>query len=341
MRAARLGLSTVVLDRARATPTWAGESLPPGVGNLVRAVFGAAILSETDHRRAFGTRSVWGGSALVETDFLANPLGEGWLLDRAQFDAAARLAVLAQGVAIMEIGHLGPITRRDSAWHLELGGAALRARFVVDASGRTGALSRRLGIRRRPSDRQIALLSVFPDAGDAYAGATVEAVAQGWWYTTPIPGGRRVLAYLTDADLWRHGARDWHGLLARTHHIGRLAGRHAHAARAHAYPADTARAAQLAGEDWCAVGDAAMSFDPLSSQGLASAVLTGARAADAIADPDREVALQAWEDCCRMLFAEHAALRAHYARLETRWPNSAFWQRRQEADRRQHSRSTG
>ena len=29
----------------------------------------------------------------------------------------------------------------------------------------------------------------------------VEAVEDGWWYTAPLPDGRRVLAFFTDADL--------------------------------------------------------------------------------------------------------------------------------------------
>ena len=83
--------------------------------------------------------------------------------------------------------------------------------------------------------------------------------------------------------------------------------------------------------DWLAVGDAAASFDPLSSQGLATAVLMGARAGDAIAHPDRAAAIEAWVEAYAMLVAEHADLRTHYARLEQRWPNSAFWRRRQES----------
>jgi len=334
MLAARGGLSTVLVDRPRPAQAWAGESLPPGMGNLVRSVFGADILPESDHRCAIGTRSVWGSAALVETDFLANPLGEGWILDRARFDAAAREVVLDQGVNILRVSHLGPLVGGFSAWHLCLGdGTCLRARFLVDASGRSSALLRRLGTRRIGADRQIAVLSIYPDDGDAYCGTTVEAVADGWWYTTPLSQGRRVLAYMTDTDLWRHGTRDWHELLSRTHHVGRCAGRRALSARPDAYPAGTAQAERLAGENWLAVGDAAMSFDPLSSQGLASAVLMGAKAGDAIAHPNRDGALEAWAEDYRMLFAEHADLRTYYARLERRWPHSAFWRRRQEPDR--------
>ncbi len=331
MLAARSGLSTVVLDRPRPAQMWAGESLPPGMGNLVRSVFGADILSESDHRCAVGTRSVWGSTALVETDFLANPLGEGWILDRARFDAAARKAVLAQGADIVQVRHIGPLTQGLSAWHLDLGdGASLRTRFLVDASGRSRILLRRLSIRRIAADRQIAILSVYPDDGDGYCGTTVEAVAEGWWYTTPLPCGRRVLAYVTDTDLWQHGTRNWHALLRQTHHVGRCAGRRALSAWPNAYPAGTAQAEHLAGENWLAVGDAAMSFDPLSSQGLASAVLMGAKAGDAIARPNRDAAFEAWAEDYRMLFAEHADLRTYYAGLERRWPDSAFWPRRQE-----------
>ena len=104
-------------------------------------------------------------------------------------------------------------------------------------------------------------------------------------------------------------------------------------ARTRAYPAGTAQAARLSGEGWLAVGDAAASFDPLSSQGLASAVLMGSRAGGAIAHSDRERAIEAWVEANAMLVAEHADLRTHYALLETRWPSRSFWRRRQDPDR--------
>ncbi len=218
-------------------------------------------------------------------------------------------------------------------WHLDIGdGGRLSARFVVDATGRSGALLRQLRVGRIAADRQVAILATYPDDGDAYCGTTIEAVPEGWWYTTPLPGGRRVLAYLTDEDLWRHGARDWQALLGQTRHIGRCAGRNAMSAKSSAYPAGTAQADRLAGENWLAVGDAAASFDPLSSQGLATAVLMGARAGDAIAHPERSEAIEAWAEAYAMLVAEHADLRTHYARLERRWPGSVFWRRRQEPD---------
>jgi flavin-dependent dehydrogenase len=334
IRTTRAGLSTVLLDRASPSRHWAGESLPPGMTKLMRSVFGDEILSEDLHRTAFGTRSVWGSAELVETDFLLNPLGEGWLLDRTRFEDDAKRAAAAAGVAILQVRHLGSLTCDASVWHVDVGaGSSLPAGFVVDATGRSAALLRTLGVGRIVADRQIAILATYPDDGDDYSGTTVEAVRDGWWYTTPLPGGRRVLAYLTDADLWRGGPRDWCALLDETHHIRHIAGPSAMTTRTRAYPAGTAQAARLSGEGWLAVGDAAASFDPLSSQGLATAVLMGSRAGDAIAHPDRETAIEAWAEADAMLVAEHAVLRTHYARLETRWPESSFWRRRRDPDR--------
>jgi flavin-dependent dehydrogenase len=332
VRTARAGLSTAMLDRARAGRTWAGESLPPGMGHLMRSVFGPNVLSEDRHRLSMGTRSVWGSPDLVETDFLTNPLGEGWLLDRARFDADARDAAAAAGVAIIEVRRLLALSRGPKAWRLGMdNGTHLSARFLVDATGRSAALLRKLRIGRGAADRQVALLATYPDDGDAYSGTTVEAVREGWWYTTPLPGARRVLAYLTDEDLWRDGLRDWHALLGETLHIARCAGQNALKARAAAYPAETAHAKRVAGDDWIAVGDAAASFDPLSSQGLATAVIMGSKAGDAIAHSNRAPAVEAWAEAYAMLVAEHADLRAHYARLERRWPDATFWRRRQES----------
>lgn len=333
IRTARAGLSTLLLDRPRPARTWAGESLPAGMTTLVRSVFGAECLSEDRHLPAFGSRSAWGSDELVETDFLANPLGEGWLLDRSRFDADAREAARAAGASVIDVRRTPSLSRKGPAWRIDTGDRRpFSARFIIDATGRSGALRRHLGTRRITVDRQVAFVATCADDGDAYRGTTVEAAPEGWWYTTPLPQGRRVIAYLTDHDVWRERPRNWQALLATTRHIQRIAGPAAMVATPGAWPAGTSYADRIAGSHWLAVGDAAASFDPLSSQGLATAVTMGARAGDALAHPNRADAIAAWADAYAMLAAEHADLRAHYARLEPRWPDSPFWRRRREPD---------
>lgn len=330
LAAARRGLKVLLLDAPR-TGAWPGESLPPGMAGLVDAAFGAGLLDEDRHLIAYGTRSSWGSDDLVETDFLANPLGGGWLLDRARFDADARARAEAAG-ATRVAGRLEGIAAAPDGWDITLkDGGRIAARFLLDATGRAAAVARRLGTGRDALDRQVALVATLADA-DPYRGTSVEAVADGWWYTTPLPGSRRVLAFLTDADLLEDGAAGWARRLSATRHMRRLVGAVAPAVPRTA-PAETAAERTLHGPRWCAAGDAAMTFDPLSSQGISAAILMGARAgalaAEALAGA--AAAFAGWDEDYRTLQGETADLGRHYALMETRWRDAPFWARRRDA----------
>lgn len=328
--AAVRGLRVVLLHDPRAT-AWPGESLPPGMAGLVDAAFGPGLLDEDRHLVAYGTRAAWGSGDLVETDFLANPLGGGWLLDRARFDADARARAAAAGAAIVE-GRLEAIAAASDGWDITLRDSRrIAARFILDATGRAAAVARRLGTGREASDRQVALVATLDDA-DPYRGTSVEAVADGWWYTTPLPGGRRVLAFLTDAGLLGDGTAGWARRLEMTQHMRRIAGAAAGAAP-RTCPAETAAERTLHGSRWCAAGDAAMTFDPLSSQGITAAILMGARAGAAVVEAlaGETSAFDDWAEDYRTLQGETADLGRHYAVLETRWRDAPFWARRRMA----------
>ena len=85
-----------------------------------------------------------------------------------------------------------------------------------------------------------------------------------------------------------------------------------------------------AGPGWLAVGDAALSFDPLSSQGLLNALFTGLAAAVA-AEAHLEGDADAMPGHARALAGIQAAYERHlglYYAQEDRWPDRPFWQRR-------------
>ncbi|MGH2941842.1 MAG: hypothetical protein ACRDLN_03565, partial [Solirubrobacteraceae bacterium] len=91
-----------------------------------------------------------------------------------------------------------------------------------------------------------------------------------------------------------------------------------------------ARLTPACGDGWLAVGDAAVAFDPLSSQGILNALVTaqlGAAAVDRRLDGER----QALADYDRRLAAVWSAYEVNLSRayaLERRWPDAAFWARR-------------
>ena len=79
------------------------------------------------------------------------------------------------------------------------------------------------------------------------------------------------------------------------------------------------------------MGAAAIKLDPLSSQGIVTGVLMGARSGPAIASAlgqGQTSLLQAWDRDYRLLWAELQSLRSYYAHAEIRWPDSVYWERR-------------
>lgn len=84
------------------------------------------------------------------------------------------------------------------------------------------------------------------------------------------------------------------------------------------------------GSCWAAVGDAAASFDPLSSFGLTNALESGRLAGLAI---DATLAgergfIEAYGRHVRRRTEDSDILRSAYHGMEARWPRSPFWDRR-------------
>jgi hypothetical protein len=86
----------------------------------------------------------------------------------------------------------------------------------------------------------------------------------------------------------------------------------------------------VAAAGWVAVGDAASSVDPLSSDGVARAITSGVAAATAVMrslDGDA-MALEEYGRSVAAGVGRYLAQRASAYRDEPRWTHSAFWRRR-------------
>ena len=249
---------------------------------------------------------------------MAHWAGEGYHLDRAVFDESLRERARAAGVAVIA-ERVKEVSGGAGKWRIN---DRWDADWLVDASGRAGAVVGRLGVPRVSLDTQVALVAVVSDAGDERV-TTVEAVSKGWWYSAPLPGGIRVAALVTDADLIGSDRLVcWRDALDHAPRIAALVDATV-VAEVSAYPAGAAYRRQLHGDGWVAVGDAAVSVDPLSSQGLVTGVVLAAPAARLVGAD-----LAEWERNYHVVLAEHEEIRAWLYAAETRWPAADFWARR-------------
>ncbi len=284
-------------------------------------------------RPATSVLAAWETARPVEQHGLFSARGTGWLVERTVFDrllaelAAARGALLCLGCRV------SGLARRGAGWRLALaGGKACDARFLVLATGRSWSLARALGARVRVADRLVAGLRLLRDRDDGYPGLAVEATADGWWYTAPLVAGRRVLAWMTDADL--ANPRDeagWRRALESTELVRRCAPRADAPLHTGLHPSASTRLEPAAGPGWLAAGDAAAGFDPLSAQGVAKALRAGLFAAYAASDAlaGRNDATEKFARLAAREAATYETTRETVYRSARRWPDSPFWQRRQ------------
>jgi len=194
-----------------------------------------------------------------------------------------------------------------------------------------------MGARLEGTDRLVAFaaMAVSETDHDSDCSTLTEAVPDGWWYTARLTNGRRVVAFHTDGDLRAcQAARHHQGflhLLGQTLHIkARTAG---YVVPKH-FPVPLVAGGrwlkQAFGEGWVAVGDAAQSYDPLSSQGLRYALESGIRAAfavDAALDGDHRH-LERYQMLLELQRTRYERLHRQFYGLERRWPASPFWRRR-------------
>jgi flavin-dependent dehydrogenase len=333
----------VLLVERRAEPTERiGESLVPAARRLLADMGLLASFLAEGHEPWHANRSVWGNPEPRETDFLRNPDGHGWHLDRSRFEQWLRDAARLRGAELLCPATLTQVNHDGQRWRAELktvtGRLEVTADLLVDAGGRASALARQLGARPQVFDRLVCAWVYGRDEGATERGVTyVEAAADGWWYTAPLLRGRRVLAFHTDADLpSARDVRERAGLLRRAGVAKELAALLAGVGfvpetECSITAAHSAILEPCARANWLAVGDAAISFDPLSSQGLLQALFSGLAAAEA-AERQLSGDVLGIAEYIQTMHGIASAYRQHlagYYAAETRWAEAPFWRRRQ------------
>lgn len=329
----------LLVDRIAVPQPRIGESLPGAARHLLADMGLWHGFVADGHAPCHAVSSVWGGGDVETRDFLADPDGHGWHLDRARFDARLRAAAAARGATVLAPASVARVEKTDDGWRLGIADARtvrqVDARLLVDAGGRLSRLLQPFGATRIASDRLVCGWLRWEQGGLSPGLTRIEAEADGWWYAAGLPQGGGVVAFHTDRDL--AAARSAHrarALLARARTLPMLGGQLDQATLDGAAfgfcAAHSARLPRAAGTGWLAVGDAALAFDPLASQGLFNALYTGLAGALAAERclAGESGALDDYAEALVPVAQIYAAHLAAWYGVERRWPDSAFWRRR-------------
>jgi flavin-dependent dehydrogenase len=245
------------------------ELLAPASLGTVAAVGLAPLLDDPAIARpCLGIRRQWDTTEPVYEDFLRHPHRIGYVVDRSRFDDRLRIAAAAAGVEFWQ-GRATGFAPDGRTIRIQMSDGRLKtvsvAGTIVDATGRGAIIARRKGARVAFRDRMVAELveeAVTRPSAKASRWLDVQKDGSSWSYRIQGPGGL---------------AQTWRIRRSTTEAIPNAMLR---------VDASSGLLSQAAGNGWIAVGDAAIAFDPIASQGLFNALSSAQIATGALLSAD-------------------------------------------------------
>ena len=333
------GYSVAIIEKTDYSKIRTGETIQPQILSLLSDLkINEEIFQH--HLPSHAIQSVWGEPSLKENNFFSSPFGHGWHLNRLKFDKQLISHAEKSGVTIFKAGLIKTITQVDSgSWNIRFLNQdhikIIRSRFIIDATGRSSLLVKKQGGFRKNIDHLIGLITI-PEINCQVKQTNftlIESVKTGWWYSADIPGNKTVVAYMTDADLYKKESCNKEDFFNRlfsktTYTKEKSPGSKPDNIVMHA--ANSYLMSKTHGKNWIAIGDAAMAFDPLSSQGIYKAIKSGISSAKLINEHfnGNSTALQNYSNSLNAAFEKYLQQRKLYYGDEKRWPGELFWKRR-------------
>ena len=289
---AQAGRRVVVLEREKFPRFHIGESLLPYSMSALDRLGVRESLAQFAFDKHGGEVATACGSRAVKFYF-----AEGFRLkhhrayqvERAAFDRLLLDAARERGAEVRESAGVEAVAFDADGVTLRTSGGEVRARYVIDASGRNTILGQQFGLKRDyPHLRKFSCFAHYEnvqrDAGRD-AGLTRLVRARGYWFwLIPLDAARTSIGVVMDTADFRarkqspEAALDWAiadsaVMSERMRDARRITP--VYSAGDYSY-----RNARLAGERWLLAGDAAGFIDPIFSTGVFIAIHSGEQCAD-------------------------------------------------------------
>jgi flavin-dependent dehydrogenase len=260
-------------------------------------------------------------------------------VDRSRFDELLLQNARAREVVVLRPAQaMHPQRLSSGGWQIRLQHAGRRkeliASFIVDATGNRSFLP---GRRVRISAPLLCLFAHWQSLDRKETEGRIEAGENEWLWYTPLGGGKSVAAVFVDPKRLSGTSRAdidgvYYGLLQRFRlfredQAGRIEG------EVKACDASSRCAEQAAGSDFVRVGDANLTLDPLSSQGVQNAIASGIQAAIVVNtlakySANAEAAIDFFRERQIEKVSQHATKAAAFYRERAAVCDQPFWRQR-------------
>lgn len=332
------GISHCLIDANKCAIHKSGDALPPNSKPLLKQLGILDLLDSKHHIPYYGNKSIWGTNVLHQKEFIENKHGHGFLLDRLYFENQLRELVKNNQTPFYNGHQIKNVQKKGDKFEVSIQNNSnklkLLAEYVVDATGRKASICRHLGIKKKELDTQITFSFWHELAHKIPREICIEAVENGWWYLAPTADTKINCMFFTLKELTPKKDRIVSFLkneLNKTKKIQKIIQpKEEELFENKRMPSGTSYLEQPYGENWLAVGDAAFSYDPISSYGITSALASGYYGGHAIASKifNEEDAFLSYHYVLENRVKSYLQKLTHQYSMEKRWSNSYYWNNR-------------
>jgi flavin-dependent dehydrogenase len=325
-----MGFRTCLIERRGAARAVAGEALPVSTLRLLHEIGLSSAVERSGALRCDEIVRRWGGG-----EENVRPTS-AFLIDRGRLDAALRDAAAGAGVEMLCPARLRRQEETPAGWVLEVetagGLARVEARFLIDARGRRAAGQRRLGASTA------ALCGRWRGAAMP-AQLRIEAARDGWIWGAPLADGSFVVQVFLQtrecAGLSQEAREARYRTVLRDSKLFAECGHGNLIDPVRIRDASCRLATEPVTQNMVRIGDSCVAMDPLSSQGVQSAVrsaLQGSVVANTIlSGGDVDAAIEFYRGAARSVAERHRDTSA--ALYAEQGSASPFWRERASAPR--------
>lgn len=334
LRLAKLGRSVAVIEKASFPRRHIGESLTGGILPLLQVLGVLPQIESGQFLKASRSTVLWAGQ------LNSKETHGGYQVDRGLFDEILLHEAKSAGALVMQPARVVNISK-DEYWSIDLqDGVRLQARFVAVAAGRSPIL----GGKKIPlGSRTIAMYAYWSGVDPERGETLVEAGLSQWYWGAPLPDGTFNATVFVDKE---NAKKELY--LEFIHQSTLLSPRLKDSVCGEICACDATSTLSEEVVSPCSikVGDAALTIDPLSSQGVQTALGTAIHAAiviNTILDRpgDTDMAMGFYRRRVSESAQFHARAAAQQYGEQWLFSPSPFWQRRIAVDGAREHRLSG
>ena len=336
-------LKVIIVENSALGNIRVGEQVNPSLFDLLSYLkIGKNKFKEGSLIKGYSSMAAWGSDSITSRDSIFSTQEASYQIDREQFDMLLLSEAAERGAIILprtKCTNFRPA--ENNYWeaclkHKTQGDILVKAKFLVDATGRQSSVCRQIGVDTLVNDQLIAVGAFlhFNEKKSIKQEILIETVEEGWWYCATLPNQKVTTTLFTDADIAKEKQlqkpENWNNLLSETRHI-KTRVKHSSTTEGlwvkNAFSKITKPGCR---NNFISVGDATASFDPISSMGIGFAISSGCHAANAIiaSHQGNPASMDHYQKNIDTIYDNYLSVKSQFYGKEKRWSNSVFWKRR-------------